>query len=55
MVSKFKLSQKAIAEEPVKAAGKAAESEKTASAKPEKADNPEAKSRPSQSVTRKSR
>ena len=43
MVNKFKLSKKAIAEEPVKAAGKAAESEKTASAKPEKADKPEAK------------
>ena len=43
MVNKFKLSQKAIAEEPEKAAGKADESEKTASAKPEKADNPEAK------------
>ena len=43
MVNKFKLSQKAIAEEPEKAAGKAAEIEKTASAKPEKADNPEDK------------
>ncbi len=43
MVNKFKLSQKAIAEEPVKAAGKAAESEKTASAKSEKSDSPEAK------------
>ena len=43
MVGKFKLSKKAIEEEPAKAAGKADESEKTASAKPEKADSPEAK------------
>ena len=43
MVNKFKLSKKAIAEEPLKAAGKSAENEKTASEKSEKADNPEAK------------
>ena len=43
MVSKFKLSKKAIEGEPLKAASKADESEKTASAKPEKADNREAK------------
>lgn len=43
MVSKFKLSKKAIEGEPLKAASKADESEKTASAKPEKADSPEAK------------
>ena len=47
MVSKFKLSKKAIEEEPVKAASKADENEKTASAKPEKADSPEA-SKPSE-------
>ena len=43
MVSKFKLSKKAIAEEPLKVASKSDESEKTASAKSEKADNQEAK------------
>ena len=43
MVSKFKLSKKAIEEESAKATGKADKSEKTASAKPEKADSPEAK------------
>lgn len=55
MVNKFKLSQKAIAEEPVKAAGKADESEKQLRRNRKKPIDRKLKSRPSQSVTRKSR